>query len=936
MIYNKSQVRRTVIIVISVCLINSTAQAQYNGGTGEPNAPYQIATAEDLILLSHSPLDWDKHFKLMADIDLSGSKFEPAVIPWFSGTFDGQGYVVHNLKIRSNVFEVHDNTVLVDVGFFGKLESGAVITRLGLDTISVYGGFNVGGLVGMNSGCIVSCYYNGSVGDGVNVGGLVGENSDFGIILYSYNTGTVIGGLEQGGIMGGLVGINSGNIIACYNTDEVGVTTGKDTVGGLVGENTGNIIASYSNGKVRGYVEIGGLVGDNSNGNISLSYSTGEVVGYVGWGAERLIGGLIGNNGTNVYNVYTGTYSDSRGSISYSFWDMESSGEPNMCGNKDGFRENTFGKTTAEMQTARTFIEASWDFVGETINGTCDYWEIHKDSYPTLAVFSEITPVEPNGAGTRETPYLISDANELGFISYRPLAHYCLVNNIDLSDINWRLAVIPWFGGNFDGKGYNIRSLHIKGGSYLGLFGILGCYAEVRNLGLEAISIEGAEERGDCIGGLVGANFGYIKSNYSTGTVSGHDEIGGLVGDNQGILIKDISGLIEFSCSNSLVSGQDDVGGLVGKNSGYVTSSYSHSDIICERGTAGGLVGSNYGSIESSYSASTISGYSDVGGLVGYDGSDPRGTTTSSFWDVETSSLPISAGGIYKPTVEMQMAITFLEAGWVIVDETANGTDNIWWILEGRDYPRLWWQPIFALYPSPPDGTISVDISVTLSWNPRLNDVLYDVYLSTDSDTITNADINDTTGIYRGRQADTLYTPEGIRSGTSYYWRIDGINNQGNITTGDIWTFTTTPTPPQPPPPPKRACFTSETNVWVNSALVPISKVGTGQSIYLMNSFGSIEEVQEHEGTFACYDVLLESGNCLSVAENHYFLAESGQWLSLHSVQAGTKLKTAKGSVEIIKILKRPKPYIGKVYNIKVAGSDQYMVGKDGVIVRDY
>lgn len=29
-------------------------------------------------------------------------------------------------------------------------------------------------------------------------------------------------------------------------------------------------------------------------------------------------------------------------------------------------------------------------------------------------------------------------------------------------------------------------------------------------------------------------------------------------------------------------------------------------------------------------------------------------------------------------------------AGWDLVDETANGTDDIWWILEGRDYLRLW------------------------------------------------------------------------------------------------------------------------------------------------------------------------------------------------------------------------------------------------------
>ena len=40
----------------------------------------------------------------------------------------------------------------------------------------------------------------------------------------------------------------------------------------------------------------------------------------------------------------------------------------------------------------------------------------------------------------------------------------------------------------------------------------------------------------------------------------------------------------------------------------------------------------------------------------------------------------------------MQDASTFLEAGWDFTDETENGTDDIWWILEGQDYPRLWWE----------------------------------------------------------------------------------------------------------------------------------------------------------------------------------------------------------------------------------------------------
>jgi len=60
--------------------------------------------------------------------------------------------------------------------------------------------------------------------------------------------------------------------------------------------------------------------------------------------------------------------------------------------------------------------------------------------------------------------------------------------------------------------------------------------------------------------------------------------------------------------------------------------------------------------------------------------------------DTQTSGQANSTGGTGKTTAEMQTATTFLEAGWDFVGETANGTEDIWWILEGQDYPRLWWE----------------------------------------------------------------------------------------------------------------------------------------------------------------------------------------------------------------------------------------------------
>ena len=63
-----------------------------------------------------------------------------------------------------------------------------------------------------------------------------------------------------------------------------------------------------------------------------------------------------------------------------------------------------------------------------------------------------------------------------------------------------------------------------------------------------------------------------------------------------------------------------------------------------------------------------------------------------SFWDVETSAQDASAAGTALATAEMQTAAPFLEAGWDFVGETDNGVEDIWWIDEGRDYPRLWWE----------------------------------------------------------------------------------------------------------------------------------------------------------------------------------------------------------------------------------------------------
>jgi hypothetical protein len=63
-----------------------------------------------------------------------------------------------------------------------------------------------------------------------------------------------------------------------------------------------------------------------------------------------------------------------------------------------------------------------------------------------------------------------------------------------------------------------------------------------------------------------------------------------------------------------------------------------------------------------------------VGGLVARN----YGSIGSWFWDMQTSGHVSSSGGTGKTTAEMKTAKTLLDAGWDFVDETTNGTEDVW------------------------------------------------------------------------------------------------------------------------------------------------------------------------------------------------------------------------------------------------------------------
>ena len=207
----------------------------------------------------------------------------------FNAIFDGNGYVIRNLAIRSE---------LTNIGLFGVTAANTIIRNVGLvNNLSDYTGSsngvnNVGGLVGVHGsgGSITASYATGNAdgGDGNSdrVGGLVGEQGSGGSITASYATGNADGGDGDLDSVGGLVGLQQGSISASYATGNAdGGDGGQDFVGGLVGEqgSGGSITASYATGNADGGAglgdTVGGLVAFQDGGSISASYSFGSAIG---------------------------------------------------------------------------------------------------------------------------------------------------------------------------------------------------------------------------------------------------------------------------------------------------------------------------------------------------------------------------------------------------------------------------------------------------------------------------------------------------------------------------------------------------------------------------------------------------------------------------------------------------------------------------------
>ena len=242
-------------------------------GSGTAEDPYIIASGADLNYLSN----WngrycDRYYKLMADIDMGGHEMLP--IYRLTGTFDGNGHKITNLKIESS--DVYYG-LFKDAGNNG---TAAVIKNLTLenaainDTKSTESG-KLGLLVSRAGDflTIEDCYVTGSITttskQHMDVGGLVGQAKGANVTISRCYAGVIFKGGHDNSLFGGLVGSCEGGIIEnCYAIpDMTGVTAGSR--GGITSSTGGTIKNCYAAGAAFSGAGIAGNAA-NISGSVSI------------------------------------------------------------------------------------------------------------------------------------------------------------------------------------------------------------------------------------------------------------------------------------------------------------------------------------------------------------------------------------------------------------------------------------------------------------------------------------------------------------------------------------------------------------------------------------------------------------------------------------------------------------------------------------------
>ena len=211
-----------------------------------------------------------------------------------------------------------------------------------------------------------------------------------------------------------------------------------------------------------------------------------------------------------------------------------------------------------------------------------------------------------------------------------------LDKNIDLTGKGWTPIGTSFdnsYKGTFDGGGHTITGLTVTtNDQFVGLFGYLNRAGTVKNVVMEGIQITSNHMFG-CTGGVVGYSWGTIENCSVSGSISGTDCVGGVVGSQK-------AGSIIGCCTSATVKGTHYVGGVAGEKWGTMTACYATGNVTLEIASqknlsGGGVVGLNGGSrVLACYATGNVTstgsstGNVHIGGLFG----DSYTTVTACYW----------------------------------------------------------------------------------------------------------------------------------------------------------------------------------------------------------------------------------------------------------------------------------------------------------------
>jgi len=231
------------------------------------------------------------------------------------------------------------------------------------------------------------------------------------------------------------------------------------------------------------------------------------------------------------------------------------------------------------------------------------------------------------------TEEFLTFAQQCRLDSYSQNLEVTLTVDIDLEGTDF--SGIPIFCGSFEGGSHVISGFCLEqSGSVQGLFRYLTDTAQVKNLHVRGqVNGQGSQTQ---IGGFVGSNAGKIENCSFSGSVTGGDQIGGLVGTNT------VTGIIENSRAQGEVAGAHFVGGICGENQGVIRGCTNNAKVNTT--AKQNDIDLTQITMDSLLNTETISTVTDIGGIAGSSSGVIR--NCANWADVGYQQIGYNIGGI--------------------------------------------------------------------------------------------------------------------------------------------------------------------------------------------------------------------------------------------------------------------------------------------------